>query len=151
MNTSSVNPSDRPAPQHPSPHRHRVGRWAAWFALLGAPLAWSLQLLINVGLGGYACYPHDMPLAVPLWGNLVGIAVAVDVIALLICMAAGIVGYANWRGSRREKPGDAHELIGGGDGRTRFLAMAGMMTSAVFWIATVFSMMNLAGIQPCGG
>lgn len=153
MNATATS-DDRPVPgrqSHPSPHRHRVARWRVWFALLGAPLAWTLQLLINVSLGGYACYPHDVPLASPLWGNLVGIGLWVEVIALLICVAAAIVSYLNWRRTKREKSGDTHDLLGGGDGRSRFLAMAGMLVSVLFLIATAFSMGNLASIQPCGG
>lgn len=153
MNATATS-DDRPAPgrqSHPSPHRHRVARWSAWFELLGAPLAWVLQLLINVSLGGYACYPHDAPLAAPLWGNLVGTTLWIEVIALLTCLAAGVVSYMNWRRTKREKPGDAHDLLGGGNGRSRFMAMMGMLVSALFLLATAFSTANLVAIQPCGG
>jgi formate hydrogenlyase subunit 3/multisubunit Na+/H+ antiporter MnhD subunit len=137
--------------QHPSPHRHRVPGWAVWFGLLGAPLAWSLQELVNVSLAGYACFPHDTPLAAPLWPNLVGIAMGVDVVALVACVAAGLAAFYSWRRSREEKPGDAGQLLGSGDGRTRFMAMAGMMTSMLFLIATLLAILNLAGVPPCGG
>ncbi len=145
---------DRPAPgrpSHPSPHRHQVAPWSLWFELIGAPIAWLLQLSVSVSMGGYACYPHDAPLAAPLWGNLVGMILWVEVIALLICLAAGVVSYLNWRRTSREKPGDAHNVLGGGDGRSRFLAMAGMLVSVLFLIATSFAIGNLATIQPCGG
>lgn len=136
---------------HPSPHRHRVLRWALWFGLLGAPAAWSLQELVNVSLAGHACYPHDAPLAISLWPQLGSILVLIEAVALIICIAAGLVAFASWRQSCDEKPGDAHQLLGGGDGRTRFMAMAGIMTSVLFLIATALAALNVAGVPPCGG
>ena len=136
---------------HPSPHRHRVLRWAHWFGLLGAPIAWSLQELVNVSLAGHACYPHDVPLAMPLWPQLGGIAIWVEAVAFVICIAAGLVAFASWRRSRNEKPGDAHQLLGSGDGRTRFMAMAGVIMSVLFLIGTALATLNLLTVAPCGG
>ncbi len=136
---------------HPSPHRHRVARWAVWFGLLGAPIAWGLQEFINVSLAGYACFPHDTPLAAPLWANLAAIALAVDAVALAICIAAGFAAFHTWRRSRGEKPGDADQLLGSGDGRTRFMAMAGIMVSLLFLFGTALATLNLAAVPPCGG
>ena len=147
----SIHGSPPERQSHPSPHRHRVGRWAIWFGLLGAPLAWSLQELVNVSVAGFACYPHDVPLAMPLWPHLKGISAWVEVVALIVCVAACIVSVASWRRSRDEKPGDAHQLLGSGDGRTRFMSMTGMLASALFLIATALATMNLAGVPPCGG
>ncbi len=149
--TASREPSASERQQHPSPHRHRVSRWAVWFGLLGAPLAWGLQELVNVSLAGYACYPHDVPLAMPLWTNLKAVSLWVEAAAFIICIAALIVAVVSWRRTRDEKPGDAHQLLGSGDGRTRFMAMAGMMTSTLFLIGTALAALNLVGIPPCGG
>ncbi len=150
--TNLTHEGSAPEPQpHPSPHRHRVLRWALWFGLLGAPLAWSLQELVNVSLAGYACYPHDIPLAAPLWPQLSGISMWVEALAFAVCSSAGVVAFACWRRSRDEKPGDAHQLLGSGDGRTRFMAMAGIMTSVLFAVGTALAALNLAAIAPCGG
>ncbi|MDQ6626941.1 MAG: hypothetical protein M3Z29_00585 [Pseudomonadota bacterium] len=126
-------------------------RSALWFGLIGAPVAWSLQELINVSLAGHACYPHDMPLAMPLFDHLKGISIGVEAVAFLVCAVAGVVAYSAWRKTRDEKPGDAHQLLGSGDGRTRFMAMAGMLTSGLFAIGTALAAFNLATISPCGG
>jgi len=136
---------------HPSPHRHRVRRLALWFGLLGAPVAWSLQELINVSLAGQACFPRDTPLAMPLFEHLSRISVGVAAVAFVVCVVAGVVAYAVWQKTRNEKPGDAHQLLGSGDGRTRFMAMAGMMTSGLFAIGIALAALNLAAISPCGG
>jgi hypothetical protein len=136
---------------HPAPHRARVGRWTTWFSILGAPLAWSLQLLINASLSAHGCYPHDVPLAVPLWGHLDAAAAGVEAVAAAVCFAAGFAAWLNWRRSRGEKAGNAHHLVESGDGRTRFMAMVGMMTSALFLIATGFAALNLTTVPACGG
>jgi hypothetical protein len=136
---------------HPSPHRGRVGPWTTWLAILGAPSAWNLQLLINTTLVGHGCYPHDVPLATPTWNQLGFISVAVEVTALAICVAAGVAGWRNWSRTRDEKQGDLHHLVESGDGRTRFMAVVGIMTSALFLVATAFATLNLAGVPQCGG
>ncbi len=136
---------------HPSPHRQRVTRSAGWFGLLAAPSAYCLQELVNVSLAGHACYPRDVPLATPLWPDLASIEIWIGVAAIVICIAASIVAFVNWRRSRTEKPGDGRQLIGSGDGRTRFMAMAGMMVSVLFLIAVGISTMNITMVPPCGG
>ena len=153
MNATTVSRGDS-APErqpHPSPHRRRVPRWALWFGLLGAPAAWSLQELVNVSLAGHACYPHDVPLAMPLWPALGSISIWVEAVAVVVCIAAGLVGFASWRRTRNEKPGDAHQLLGSGDGRTRFMAMSGVIMSVLFLIGTALATLNLLTVSPCGG
>lgn len=136
---------------HPSPHRGRVGRWSIWFGIIGAPLAWNLQLLVNASLVSHGCYPHDVPLASPIWSDLRTVTTAVDAVAVAICIAAGIAAWLSWRRSRDEKPGTARHLVGNGDGRTRFMAMSGMMTSALFLMVTGVSAVTLAAVPACGG
>lgn len=153
MNASTT-PDARSATErqpHPSPHRARVGLLATWFGILGAPVAWSLQELVNFGLSSYACYPHDAPLTQPLWAQLTTITYVVEAIALLIGLAAGATAWRNWRRSRTEKDGNADRLLGGGDGRTRFMAMVGMLTSGLFLVGIVFATLYIAGVPACGG
>jgi hypothetical protein len=153
MNAATA-PDTRSTPErepHPSPHRGRVGSLSTWFGLLGAPVAWSLQELVNVGLAGYACYPHGIPLAEPLWAGMSATTLAIEIAAIVISIAAGLVAFANWRRSRDEKPGGAGRLVGSGDGRTRFMAMAGMMVSGLFLFANVVSLFFIVWGRPCGG
>ena len=136
---------------HPAPHRDRVGGWLIGFGLFGAPAAWSVQSLLDVGLSGYACYPKDEPLATPIWSGL-GIALAsANVVALLVCVAAGIVAFVAWRRSGDERPGNAHHLLESGDGRTRFLALAGVLTSVLFVVAVAFETVQTFVGVPCRG
>lgn len=136
---------------HPSPHRARVGAWSMWFAILGAPLAWTLQLLINSSVASMACFPHDVPLAQPAWPPLASAASAVEIVALLVCVAAGLTGWRNWRLSRAEAEGGGQRVVGSGDGRTRFMAMVGMLCSGLFLIATGVAFAFVLTVPPCAG
>lgn len=136
---------------HPAPHRARVRAWSLWFAIAGAPLAWLMQLVVNAVLAGNACYPHDVPLAQPAWPQLLQVSAGVEVVALLICLAAGATAWRNWRRSHAEAPGDGHQAVASGDGRTRFMAMVGMLCSALFLGATALAFAFIGTVPPCAG
>jgi hypothetical protein len=125
--------------KHPAPHRHRVGLTALFFGLGAAPAAWNAQLLFSVGLAAHACYPRDVPLELPIWGNLWGILLAIGVAGIAVAIVGGLVSFRNWRLTFDEAPGSVHRLLDNGDGRTRFLAMFGILTSALFALGLVFA------------
>jgi hypothetical protein len=136
---------------HPSPHRQRVGAVAMWFCILGAPAAWSLQQLINAPLFAHGCYPKDVPLAEPIWTNARSVALGIEAAAIAICIAAGLMAWRNWRRTRAEKEGSGHHLMESGDGRSRFMAMVGLICSGLFLLATIFATGILYMVQPCNG
>lgn len=136
---------------HPSPQRDQVGAWAMWFCILGAPAAWSLQQLVNAPLFEHGCYPKDAPIASPIWANAGGVAVAVEAVAIVVCILAGLTAWRNWRRTRDEKAGSGHHLMEAGDGRSRFMAMVGLICSGLFLLATLFSTGILFMVQPCNG
>lgn len=150
MSASDSTSAPRQQP-HPAPHRGHVGRWSIWFALLGAPLAWSLQLLVNFSLTAHACFPHDVPLAASGWNHLRATATGVEVLAACVCLAALFVAGQNWRHTHAEKAGNANHLVESGDGRTRFMAMCGVISSGLFLLATAFAALNLTTVPACGG
>lgn len=134
---------------HPSPHRARVGLGTIAFGLLAAPAAWALQLLVNAGLAEWACYPHDERLAQPAWASLHALLLGFDAATLACAILGAAVAWRAWRRTRGERPGTAHALVASGDGRTRFMAMAGIMVSALFALAIVFATLNLR-VTGCG-
>lgn len=137
--------------RHPSPHRHRVSSWAMWFAILGAPVAWSLQQLINPPIFGHGCYPADVPLAEPIWKNGGSVAFTVELAAIVVCVLAGVVAWRNWQRTRGEKEGSGHHLLEAGDGRSRFMAMVGLICSGLFLLAVVVSATLLYLVPGCYG
>ena len=56
----------------------------------------------------------------------------------------------SWRKTFDERADSAHHLLDRGEGRTRFMAMAGMLTSALFLIALVFGTAALCLVPLCG-
>jgi hypothetical protein len=125
--------------KHPAPHRHRVSLAALFFGLAAAPAAWNAQLLISVALSAHACYPRDVPLTLPIWGGLWPILVAIDVAGIVLAVAGGLVSLRSWRLTFDEAPGSAHQLLDIGQGRTRFLAMFGVLTSVLFTLGMLFA------------
>jgi hypothetical protein len=136
---------------HPSPHRAHAWAWATGFGLIGGPLAWSLQLFVNASIGAHGCYPADAPLAQAIWSNTTMVMAVVDVAAMLVCIGALWSAWHSWRRTRAERPGSAHHLMEAGDGRTRFMAMAGMLTSGLMLAAVVLSIASAMAIPGCGG
>lgn len=136
---------------HPSPHRDRVSPWAMWFCILGAPGAWSMQQLFIPPLFAHSCYPNDGPLAEPLWANAVEIAIGIELIAVVICALSTFVAWRSWRRTRNEKEGSGHHLLEAGDGRSRFMAMVGLICSVLFLMATVFAAGLIYMVHPCNG
>lgn len=147
MNTTAATP---PQSEHPSPLRKRVSGAAIGFGLCAAPLAWSLQVVVNASSAGHACNPINTALSMPQWPFLHLVVLSIDVAALAICLIAGLVAWNSWRKSSDEKPGSGHHLLATGDGRTRFMAMAGMLTSGLFFIAVSFATLNLLAVTGCG-
>ena len=136
---------------HPSPHRDRVGPWAMWFCILGAPVAWSLQQLVNAPLFAHGCYPKDVPISSPIWTNAGSVALAVELIAIVVSVAAMLLAWRNWGRTRAEKEGSGHHLMEAGDGRTRFMAMVDLICNGLFLLATIFATGLLYMVQPCNG
>ena len=79
-----------------------------WFGILGAPVAWSVQQLVNAPLFAHGCYPNDVPLAAPIWSNAGVVALAVELVAIVVCVVAGlrrVAQLAAARATRRKAPG----------------------------------------------
>jgi hypothetical protein len=127
--------------QHPSPLRHRAPVWLVNAGLFAAPAAWLLQLLISYVLNGDRCDagqgPHALLLAV------IGIvAVATTILGLW-------AAHRTWRLTREEGPGDHHEGLTTGTGRTRFLGLGGIVSSSIFVIGAAFALLVPFLVSPC--
>ena len=135
---------------HPAQQRDRVGLSAQWFGIAAAPFAWTLQQIFSSALAGYACYPHADPRISPVWNGLLPVLFTISAAAFAIAFSGGAVAWSAWRQTRSERPGSAHHLMETGDGRTRFMAMCGMLTSTVFVIALAFGAAALSVVPLCG-
>ena len=144
---------------HPAPARGRVGLTALWFGLFGGPLAWSVQTVVNIPLASHACFPRLYPLDAPATAHLQWLVFAVSVVALIVCIVATVVAIGSWRKTRDEHQhhsGIAREerrsnaLLEVGEGRTRFMALAGVMTSLTFLVVSAGHAAVIFLVSPCG-
>jgi hypothetical protein len=127
------------SPSHPAPARDKAPVTALFFGLMAAPLAWSLQSIGGYAISSEACYPGDTPRLTPMFNGLTSLLLGINFAALLIEALALIIAYRSWAATRHEQGGTPQHLIERGEGRTRFLAMWGILVSGAFIIATLFS------------
>ena len=128
-----------PPIDHPAPHRDRIGMVNLFFGIIAAPAAWSLQELLSAALTGHACFPGATSLTVPLWVGLRGELVTIDVVAIILVTAAILVSIRSWKRVRDERSGSGHQLLDVGEGRTRFMAMVGILSSSLFLVGVIFA------------
>src|SRR5215204_3331227 len=145
-----MTPQDTQA-NHPVPAHSRIGMWALSFALLGAPVAWSLQILIGVPLAGHFCYPTTTSLATPAWSGLWAGLLTISFIAIVISALATFVALGAYRKTRGEHSKWARSITDVSAGRDRFLAACGLMTGIEFLIALIFTTTMLFLVPVCNG
>ena len=134
---------------HPSPHRDRVSFLALLFGACAAPLFWLGQLGLGYGLTALVCFPGDHPQAPPPNMPLSAALVAFDVIALAACLAGGGVAWWAWRQTWNEQGGGKNHALHTGEGRTRFMALWGIMSSLWFAAAILFNAIASITVPPC--
>jgi hypothetical protein len=130
--------------RHPSPGRGEVSSWLLLFAVAGGPAAWGIQLLAAYGLASLACGQLRAGLAYG-HGWIEGVSAAMVVVAL----AAALAGWRAWRATREERGGRGTRLLETGEGRTRFLGLAGLMLALGSAGAIVFDAVGLMAVAPC--
>ena len=141
--------ANRPSDGHPSPHRGKIGLASLFYGLVAAPAAWVVSQIANSTLGQEACFPGTEPLAEPAFGGVHAIQAVIMLAALLVSASAAAVAFRTWRSTRGEQAGDQHALLSIGEGRSRFMAFAGLLTSLGFLVASLFSAPALILIESC--
>lgn len=134
---------------HPSPHQADTGLAALLYGLVAAPAAWAIGQLINAGLAQEACIPGTEPLTFPALAHLHLIQASVLVGSLLIGASAAITALGAWKATPNEQAGDHHAMLSIGEVRSRFMAFAGLLTSAGFIVGDLFSIPALIFIPTC--
>jgi hypothetical protein len=144
--------SDPSAPAMPAaaPAARAVSDSALWFGLFGAPAVWALQMVIDAALVSHSCYPKSEPLATPMGGWLWGVVLLSGIVAAVIAAGAGATAWRSWRRTREEHHGRDETLLEVGEGRTRFMAVAGMLLSTVFLFGIIMNALPLFLVPPCG-
>jgi Na+/melibiose symporter-like transporter len=138
---------------HPAPHRDKVSVLESSFGLLGGPLAWFVQLCAGYIMASWPCYPMEEHRILPqngyawTWEAIV----VVSIVAVIVCLAAFGVSRRTFNRTRDEDKGEHQHLLEVGSGRTRFLALWGMVLGAGFAVATAMTAIAFFVLPRCAG
>lgn len=135
---------------HPAPHRERVGLLALAFGVLAGPFAWGVRLVLNYGIASTACFPDNARRLPPRPEWLRTTLTSIELIAILVAATGALVSFRIWQSTRYESEGHAGHLIEAGEGRTRFLAVWGMITGVGFLLFNVFDLVAVMVLPKCG-
>lgn len=138
---------------HPAPLRHQLSLREALFGVFGGPLAWFLQLCAGYALATFPCFPQHHRTVVPQSGYAWSfpVMVALLIAGVLVALAAFGVSWRTYVRTRDEAGGDHRHLMEVGAGRTRFLALWGMLLGAGFAIATSLTAIAFLLVPRCDG
>jgi hypothetical protein len=136
----------------PAPYSGRAPLVWLWVGVIAAPAFWFAQEWLGYAFSSYACFPGDAPLdrAPAGWGWVrIGIY-AFDGAAIIAAMLAGYMSWQFWLATRDEKPGGAAAALELGEGRTRFIALWGIMYSLAFLGVIIFETIASIMVPLCG-
>lgn len=119
--------------------RGRPGLVWLWFGFLGPPIIWAVRFMV-----AYALVPEACSAAGLLALNVV------TLVALAGTMLAGVVAARSWRRTRGEH-GAQDDPGRTAWRRARFMALAGIFTSALFTAVIVAEGLANVLVDPCLG
>ena len=138
---------------HPVLHHDPVSAFQSAFGLLGGPGAWFAQLCAGYAMASWPCFPREEHRVLPeagyawTWTAIV----AVSVVAIGISFAAFAVSRRTYERVQSESRGGHQHLVDVGSGRTRFLALWGMVLGASFAVATAMTLIAFFVLPRCAG
>ncbi len=135
--------------EHPSPHRHKVSVFWLLAGLAIPPAAWTTELLAAFVISSNACPLTPDRSSHPGFSGEATLLIALQLVCLIAAIASGLMSRRHWRLVRREKKDSEHSHLTIADGRTRFLALAGMLTAGSFAIAILFNVLEPILIPLC--
>jgi 4-hydroxybenzoate polyprenyltransferase len=114
-------------------------------------LAWFVQLNVGYALASWPCFPRDQRLAEPVvpWSKTA--MVVVLGLAVVVAVAAFLTASHAYERSKDEVQGNQTHLLESGAGRTRFLALWGMIFGAGFALATLVTGIAFIVLPRCAG
>ncbi len=113
------------------------------YALLGAPLAWIIQICTCEALVAQACYPAQDPLAHPDLHALSAYIGAVSLVGLAVAMGGIIAAWRGWRALRHGGDPNPDRRAG------RFLFRVAILGSPMFVLGLLVTAMAGLIVSPC--
>jgi hypothetical protein len=141
--------SDALATSPPAPRRRKVSFWTLMFGCWAAPVFWIGQLTLGYWASAELCYGSDHPTVTEFSGTLHGALLVFDVVAIAAALMGGAVSLGAWQATREENKGDVHHALHVGEGRSRFMALWGIMSSLWFLGAIVFNTIGSLVVPLC--
>ncbi|KRB86563.1 hypothetical protein ASE00_07695 [Sphingomonas sp. Root710] len=135
---------------HPAPHADKLAAPLTAFILMAGPLAWLTQLTAGFAMTSWACFPGDIRWAEPKPGYPLA-AVGVSIICALIAAASGLVAWRKFAEVKQEMSGGTRHLADIGHGRTRFVALWGVILGATFTVTILVTLVAFVLVPPCAG
>jgi hypothetical protein len=148
-----MNSPEQTLSHHPAPHRGRVSLAKLVFGVVGGPLAWFVQFNAGYALASWPCFPADQRRSSPLEGYAWSTSAMIGALigAVLVALAALWVSWHSLQRTREEGAGDHRHLMEVGAGRTRFLALWGVLLGGGFAIATLVTAVAFIVLPRCAG
>ncbi len=138
---------------HPAPHAGRVKSLECLFGLVGGPLAWYLQLCAGYALASAPCFSGGSRMPAPLpalqW-TWIAMLLATAA-ALAIALLSLLLSWRMYQRTKEEAAGGTARLLDGGAGRTRFLALWGVLLGSGFALATAITALAFVTLPRCAG
>jgi hypothetical protein len=128
-----------------------VGLRALWFGLLGGPIAWTLQLLVDYPLVAHYCFPDAARRTVPTIDSLHLLVSMVSILALLVAAAALLTAIRSWRAAGGELGSARWALMEAAPppGRVRFMAFGGILVGSITLVGIVIHGGFILMLAPC--
>jgi hypothetical protein len=128
-----------------------VGLAPLWFGLLGGPVAWTLQLLVDYPLVAHYCFPDAAKRIVPTIDSLHLLVIIVSALALAVAIAALLTALRSWRVAGGEFGNARVDLVEAAPppGRVRFMALGGILASGLTIIGIVIHAGFILTLAPC--
>jgi hypothetical protein len=121
--------------------RAGVGRGAlAWYGVLGAPLAWTVELLAGYGVQEAGCAAGST--STSLSGNANSAIGAITVVTLLVALGGLLAARATARALRAGEIPDPRD-------RVAFMTRFGTIASLLFSLAIVLSGIPIFALESC--
>jgi hypothetical protein len=138
--------------QHPAPKTGAMRLTESFFVVFAGPIMWFLQLTVGFALVTEPCFNAGEPAAVPaLVDRTHAAALGLVVLAWAVSLVAAWVAWRAYQRTEDEGHGDHRHVVEVGAGRTRFLALWGVILGIGSAVATSFTAVALIVLPRCGG
>ena len=111
--------------------------------------AWALEMLVGYGISSNACPLTRAPDPQAGFSGEATLLIVLQLVCVIATVASGLMSWRQWRQVRGEKTDSEHSHVTLGEGRTRFMALAGMLTAGVFAVAILFNLLEPIVIPLC--